>query len=123
MHYAPNKKTKGFETLLKELAYDKFPEQMLGPVSMTITFIFPRPSVMVWKKKPMNREWRPKGKDIDNLIKTICDGLNGVAYIDDRQVVEVIARKCICINPQEKPRTVINIEPAPNIELIKGVWD
>ena len=28
-------------------------------------------------------------KDIDNIAKSILDGLNGVAYIDDRQVVEL----------------------------------
>ena len=32
-------------------------------------------------------------KDIDNIAKSILDGLNGVAYIDDRQVVELTVRK------------------------------
>jgi crossover junction endodeoxyribonuclease RusA len=31
--------------------------------------------------------------DLDNIIKTIGDGLNGVAYEDDRQVVEIHARR------------------------------
>lgn len=32
-------------------------------------------------------------KDIDNIAKSILDGLNGVAYIDDRQVVELSISK------------------------------
>jgi Holliday junction resolvase RusA-like endonuclease len=31
--------------------------------------------------------------DIDNVLKVILDSLNGVAYIDDSKVVEVIGRK------------------------------
>jgi len=31
--------------------------------------------------------------DIDNLIKTVLDGLNGVAWEDDTQVVKVEAVK------------------------------
>lgn len=29
--------------------------------------------------------------DIDNLVKTVLDALNGVAYVDDRQVVHLQA--------------------------------
>lgn len=31
--------------------------------------------------------------DIDNVLKAIFDGLNGVAYEDDKQIFEVTARK------------------------------
>ena len=38
-----------------------------------------------------------KGKslrpDLDNVIKAILDGMNGVAYEDDQQVSELIAKK------------------------------
>ncbi|OXE37422.1 MAG: hypothetical protein CGW95_01600 [Phenylobacterium zucineum] len=30
--------------------------------------------------------------DIDNLAKAVLDGLNGVAYVDDRQVISLSAR-------------------------------
>ncbi len=32
-------------------------------------------------------------KDIDNIAKSILDGLNGVAYIDDKQVVQLTISK------------------------------
>ena len=25
--------------------------------------------------------------DLDNLIKAVCDGMNGIAYLDDKQIV------------------------------------
>lgn len=37
---------------------------------------------------------RPDKKpDIDNVLKVVLDALNGVAYEDDKQVVEVRCRK------------------------------
>ena len=32
-------------------------------------------------------------RDVDNMLKLILDGLNGVAYPDDTQVLEVWGRK------------------------------
>jgi len=31
--------------------------------------------------------------DLDNIIKAIQDGLNGIAWLDDRQVIEIKARR------------------------------
>ncbi len=31
--------------------------------------------------------------DADNIAKTVCDALNGVAYVDDKQVVECVVVK------------------------------
>lgn len=31
--------------------------------------------------------------DVDNIAKSVLDGLNGVAYLDDVQVVELLVRK------------------------------
>ncbi|MBA2708309.1 MAG: RusA family crossover junction endodeoxyribonuclease [Gemmatimonadaceae bacterium] len=31
--------------------------------------------------------------DLDNLVKAILDAMNGIAYVDDSQVVDIVARK------------------------------
>lgn len=46
-----------------------------------------------------------KRPDIDNLLKTVLDGLNDVAYIDDKQIFDVRAVKM-----WGEPRTVIRLE-------------
>ena len=32
--------------------------------------------------------------DVDNLAKSILDGLNGVLYLDDKQIVDLHIRRC-----------------------------
>jgi len=36
---------------------------------------------------------RGRSGDVDNYCKSILDGLNGIAYVDDDQVVELLVRK------------------------------
>jgi len=45
------------------------------------------------KKKKESAKWHTSKPDIDNLIKSVLDGLNGVAFIDDAQVASIQARK------------------------------
>lgn len=46
-------------------------------------------------------------KDVDNLLKTVLDALNGLAYADDSQVVEVSARKSMVLNDPSAARTEV----------------
>ena len=34
-----------------------------------------------------------KKPDLDNLVKSVLDGLNGIAYVDDNQIIDIEARK------------------------------
>lgn len=53
------------------------------------------------KKDKLNAHIRPTlTPDIDNVIKAVCDGLNGLAYKDDAQIVEVVAKKYYSDNPR-----------------------
>ena len=55
----------------------------------------------------LSGEIKPTKKpDIDNITKCILDGLNGVAYRDDTQVVEVSAKKIYA----EKAEVKVEIE-------------
>lgn len=46
-------------------------------------------------------------RDVDNMLKLVLDALNGVAYDDDHQVVEVSAIKVLSAHT---PRTIVRIE-------------
>lgn len=106
--YTP-KRTKSFETLVKEIAYEHFEKPLEGAVSIYADFYFPRPKNRIWKKKPMPREWKTTRPDIDNLFKSLLDGLNGIAFRDDAQIVEVRVKKFIC-SGDDVPHTEVEIK-------------
>jgi len=57
-------------------------------LKMTIVFVLPKPKYL--GLKPALPTKKP---DLDNLTKTVLDALNGLAYEDDSQIVELILRK------------------------------
>jgi len=79
---------------LKELK-----EPLGGPVCLYATFLFPCPKSIPKKLRleleAGNDHQVPHCKklDIDNLLKFVKDCLNGVAWLDDKQIVEVHAAK------------------------------
>ena len=78
------------EALTGEL--DTTPCENLVCVSLEFMIKIPKS----WsKKKRLEGEntYCNNNSDIDNYIKAILDSLNGVYFIDDRQVVEVFAIK------------------------------
>lgn len=88
--YTP-KESSSYENLVK-LSYRRSyggPPHAEGPVGVGITAFFPIPkSWPKWKKETagsglVRTETKP---DVDNILKAILDGLNGVAYSDDKQV-------------------------------------
>lgn len=56
------------------------------PVRIGITFIMPRP-------KTVKRPLPSVAPDLDKLIRAVLDGLTGIAYADDGQVVQIEAQK------------------------------
>jgi len=91
--YYPKKYTrfkKEMEALTSEL--DSTPCENLVCVSLKFKIKTPQS----WsKKKRLEREntYCNNNSDIDNYVKAMLDSLNGVYFIDDRQVVEVFASK------------------------------
>ncbi len=106
--YTPGK-TKNYETLVKELYFVKHKQTLLeGELKINIKAYFKIPKSTSKKKKAeMNSgKIRPtKRPDIDNVIKSITDALNGVAYDDDSQIVSVVAEKYW----SEEPRVEIEL--------------
>lgn len=80
-----------------------------GPISIRMTAYFPIPKS--WPKRRINEAMIrclpvEKKPDIDNILKSVLDGLNGVAFKDDSQVFSVYCDKFY----SEKPRTQVAIE-------------
>jgi Holliday junction resolvase RusA-like endonuclease len=74
-----------------------------GPLTVSITFIMPRPKHKVWKQKPMPRYCHIKKPDLDNLVKAVLDALNGLAWRDDAQIHTLHISKVVAAG-DEQPR-------------------
>lgn len=91
--YTPEK-TRIFEKLIKEYARQFIKAPLSGPLSICVVFFMPKP------KKPKNP--MPISKpDLSNLIKSIEDALNGIAWFDDSQVVTSTCEKHYCESNQK----------------------
>ena len=95
--YTPNKTAKYEKQIAK--AYTDAGGKCIPAdcyVSVTVSAFFPVPKSYSKKKREdcLERRLRPDKKpDMDNILKVVLDGLNRVAYEDDKQVVELIGRK------------------------------
>ena len=81
-----------------------------GAISLTLTYFMEIPSSTSKKKQALMslQEIKPTKKpDLDNIVKSIKDGLNKVAWHDDSQVVKLSAEK---LYHPEAPRVVVSIE-------------
>lgn len=47
-------------------------------------------------------------RDVDNMLKLVLDGLNGVAWVDDTQVMEVTARKRFVSKAEARTEVVVS---------------
>ena len=102
--YTPEQ-TVQYENLVK-MAYcgDGEYDKLEGAIRATIKAYFPIPKSASKKKHAQMEanEIRPVtvSKDTDNICKVILDALNGIAYDDDRQVVELFGYKYYSDNPR-----------------------
>ena len=71
-------------------------ESLKGAISAEIEVFMqiPKSDSKKMKEAKLSGKIRPQVKpDVDNLCKTILDALNGLAYDDDKQVVECVVKK------------------------------
>lgn len=77
-------------------------KRFTGALSIAIDFYMPTPR-SASAKRTEAMEGQPctaRNGDLDNLIKTVLDGLNGIAFIDDAQTCEIKARKFWSSDPR-----------------------
>lgn len=91
--YTPEK-TKGYERVVAWHAASSRRGQPIRPstpVRVVVTAVFPRPQRLKRVKDPSDLIPHVVAPDLDNVIKAVLDGLNGVIYKDDKQVVSICA--------------------------------
>jgi Holliday junction resolvase RusA-like endonuclease len=53
--------------------------------------------------------YRPQRRgDLDNTLKVVLDSLRGIAYVDDSQIVQILARR---YDDKERPRVELIVTP------------
>lgn len=110
--YTPAK-TKNQETKVALVYKSKYHGYKFGkdiPLRMAVDMYMeiPKSDSKKVKMKKLSGEIRPtKRLDADNGAKLVADALNGVAYEDDAQIVEIEGRKFF----SDVPRTEIKINP------------
>lgn len=80
-----------------------------GPVSVTLWAYFPLPKAANKARRAnavAGLEWHVSKPDGDNILKAICDGLNGVVWHDDAQVAQATVIKLY----SETPRAVVEVK-------------
>ena len=116
--YTP-RKTKIYERKVQQAFRLENPEAhpLLGPVKVTIFAYFTIPKS--WSKK--KHSWAADGLirpsttpiDCDNIAKAVCDGLNGIAYKDDHQIVRLEVEK---VYTEKEERAKVFVESVPDWE-------
>lgn len=108
-HYTPAKTRVAEATLAARVMQFCPPWPLSGPIELSVEFMLPIPPSWSKRKRSaalhgeLQHTSRP---DLDNLLKLLKDALNGLFWIDDRQIVSVAAAKSYA----EVPCTAVRIE-------------
>lgn len=106
-----NPRLKGWEAAVAWSARAAGARPGLEPAVARMEFRLPRPKGHLGKggavkaSAPLVPTTKP---DIDKLVRAVLDGLTGVAFVDDSQVVEVAASKRYCAEG-EAPGVVVSL--------------
>ena len=95
--YTP-KKTVDYENKVKSYFITEYPYGIPfteGPLEIVLNVYFKIPGSISKKKQDdlLLHHYPTKRPDSDNLLKSVCDALNGVAYTDDCQIVMACVNK------------------------------
>lgn len=88
------------------------------PIRITITAVYKRPQTKFRKKDPDGRIMKTTKSDLDNLIKSVGDGLDCL-WTDDAQVTEIRASKWLgAIKGDRRDKT----SELPFVQVDVEVW-
>lgn len=80
-------------------------------LEIVANFGIPKSASKAKRESMLSGEVRPAKKpDVDNIVKVVADALNGIAYNDDKQIIE-----CCCSKKySEEPCVLVRIEGVSN---------
>lgn len=91
-------------------------EPIKGPVSITITFVYPQRKTQKMKEA---LEWKTTTPDLDNLLKLFLDTMTGCHFWeDDKQIVHLEAKKLIAKGQEDFQIIVVINETTDKSNLI-----
>ena len=98
--YTPAK-TRAYERALSYSSLKFAPEQPIScSLAVALKFFLPAPAKLKNKKAELEIMPVPNKPDIDNLIKSALDPLNGVFWTDDKLIASITATKFYSDNPR-----------------------
>ena len=112
-HAYTDEKTQLYESLVKIRARErmrgKLPIKEEVSIVIIARYAIPQRDSKKLRERKIDKEIRPTVKpDIDNVVKAILDGMNGIVYSDDKQVTMLSAIKeyseepCVMVNISER---------------------
>jgi len=102
MYDAPKSAT--YKNMVSMVASRKMEKSILMEGAVGVTIIVHKTIPKSWSKKKQAQaiegDIYPIGRpDIDNYVKAVFDGLNGIVFRDDSQVTHIIASKIYASTP------------------------
>ena len=102
-HVYTTPKTRAYENIVKSTAIDNRVPCVTTALRVELVIYKSIPKSFSKEKRKLANEGKiyPIVKpDIDNYVKSVLDGLNGVLFIDDKQIVDFRAIKKYSDNPR-----------------------
>lgn len=101
--------------LAKQQMLDRGLDPFDGPLEVRMEFYRPVQTSLSRKERArrLSGDHRPTVKpDLSNYIKALEDGLNGIIWIDDNRIVQIVAEK----KYSDRPRIVIEVNKVDEVE-------
>ena len=85
-----------------------------GPVALYATFILAKPKGRNRGPSKGERIWCDRKPDLDNLLKSLMDALTGLAWEDDKQIVDLRSTK-LYADKDESPHVDVCVMAANDL--------
>lgn len=104
IHFYTDAETEAYETALRwrAKAAMRSAKPFEGPLAMRLFCMMPIP--ISWPQRDKDAalagtKFPTSSFDFDNICKAVCDGFNGVVYLDDKQIIRALIVKEFATDP------------------------